>query len=732
MKESGESKKTRRLDPSATATGGASSAHLLFVGLILPFILILLSFTASPPSKATYHSLFLTLANNATAARHLHALTRRPHVAGTPANADVAAYVRNALSAASFSVHTASYDVLLSYPVRRSLVLSPSPRPSSSPSIAFDLVQEIYPGDPYAAAAAEAVPSFLAYARSGSAAGPVVYANYGRVEDFATLKALGVNVTGAVVLARYGKIFRGDIIKNAEDAGAAAAVVYTDAKDYCEDKRWFPEGPGMPPSGVQVGTTYRGLGDPTTPGWPSTAGCERLRAAELAASGLMPGIPSLPVSARDGEAIHKTVGGEVAPDDWQGGERGPIYRLGPGPGFLNLTYIGNETIATIENVIAVIEGKEEPDRYVILGNHRDAWTFGAVDPNSGTAALLEVAERLVKLQKRGWRPRRTIVVCNWDAEEYGLIGSTEWVEENREILASRAIAYLNADCPVRGPGFHASATPQLDALLKEATKRKVQDPDNFSQTVYDSWISSNDSPLASCSIGRLGGGGTDFAAFIQHAGVPSADMCFGEGYPVYHSLYDDFVWMQKFGDPLFHKHVAVASIWGLVALRLADDEFLPFDYISYASELQQNTKILEDGMSGMPVNFDPLNKSIEELKKAAIHIDNQRKATEMEAGLLGWTKDLRKVRELNDMLMMAERAFTDREGLPQRQWYKHLIYGPSLHDDYGSKSFPGLDDAIEKAKSLNTSDSWYFVQHEVWRVARVVKQASLVLKGKLT
>ncbi|RWW08573.1 hypothetical protein BHE74_00042134 [Ensete ventricosum] len=325
---------TPLLDRTGT---GAPCPGRLIAGCLL-ILLLLLGLTASPPSKATYHSLFLSLGDNATAARHLLALTRSPHVAGTPANADAASYVLSALSAASFPAHVASYDVLLSYPVLRSLALSPSPPPSSAPATAFRLVQEIYPGVPYADAAAEALPAFHAYARSGSAAGPAVYANYGRVEDFANLRAMGVNVTGAVVLARYGKIYRGEIVRNAAAAGAAAAVVYTDPKDYSGD-RWFPDGPGMPPSGVQAGSTYQGIGDPTTPGWPSSAGCERLSAAEVSTSGMTPGIPSLPVSARDGEAIQRSIGGQAAPHDWQGGEGAPVYRLGPGPGFLNLTYI---------------------------------------------------------------------------------------------------------------------------------------------------------------------------------------------------------------------------------------------------------------------------------------------------------------------------------------------------------------------------------------------------------
>ncbi|KAG0459548.1 hypothetical protein HPP92_022676 [Vanilla planifolia] len=510
--------------------------------------------------------------------------------------------------------------------------------------------------------------------------------------------------------------------------GALAAIVYTDAKDYGGggEGKGFPKDRWMPPSGVQVGSVFRGLGDPTTPGWPSIGDCERVDTKEVVSSGLMPAIPSLPVSSRDGEAILRTIGGQVAMADWQGGKGAPVYRLGPGPGVVNLTYLGNETIMTIQNVIAVIEGNEEADRYVVIGNHRDAWTFGAVDPNSGTAALLEVAQRLDKLQKIGWKPRRTIVLCNWDAEEYHLLGSTEWVEENMAMLASRAVAYLNVDIGVTGPGFHASSTPQLDKLLIEAAKM-VQDPENVSQTLYETWGHSG-SPL----LGRLGGGGSDYAAFLQHVGVPSIDMGFGRGCPVYHSMYDDFVWMQKYGDPLFHRHVAVASILGLVALKLADEEFLPFDYTSYASELQQSAKHVENELLGKPVNLAPLYKSIEDFKEAASKVENHRKLLERKDWLSYWKKDPFKVRELNDRLMMTERAFTDPQGLFGRPWYKHLIYGPQQHNGYGSEVFPSLSDAIKEAMSLESSSSWKAVQHEVWRVARVIDQASHVLRGNLT
>ncbi|XP_022749864.1 probable glutamate carboxypeptidase LAMP1 [Durio zibethinus] len=696
------------------------------------FLAIATSFSVlfSPPPKSYYHSLFVSnsLSDNASISHDLYTLTRRPHVAGSRANAEAAAYVLSILSSCNMQAHIVSYEVLLTYPASRSLTLT---RRHPDPPITFDLKQEIYEGDPYADVANEVLPTFHAYAKSGSVTGPVAFVNYGRIEDYETLKEMGVNVTGSVVLARYGQIYRGDIVQNAFDAGAIGALTYTDKKDYGGgggDAKWFPNDKWMPPSGVQVGSVYNQQGDPTTPGWASTEESERLSVEEVERSGEVPLIPSLPISGADGETILRSIGGQIAKDDWQGSKDAPTYRVGPGPGVVNLDYSGKQVIATIQNVIGVIEGMEEPDRFVILGNHRDAWTFGAVDPNSGTAALLEVAKRLWKLKKIGWKPRRTIILCNWDAEEYGLIGSTEWVEENRELLASRAVAYLNVDSGVSGAGFQAAATPQLDELLKQAAQQ-VQDPDNSSQTIYEQWVGSLDSPV----IGRLGGAGSDYAAFVQHIGVPAANMQFGEGYPVYHSMYDDYIWMENFGDPMFHRHVAVASVWGLAALWLADEEFLPFDYHSYAFELQKNAKDLENAISDKGITFSPLFKSIEELSIAASNINDQKKEIKEARGWTSmWRNNHVKVRQLNDRLMMAERGFTDRDGLLRRPWYKHLIYAPSRHNDYGSASFPGIYDAIEKAKNLNTAESWHLVQHEVWRVSRAVRHASLVLNGELT
>ncbi|KAF3614561.1 putative glutamate carboxypeptidase 2-like isoform 2 [Capsicum annuum] len=328
---------------------------------------------------------------------------------------------------------------------------------------------------------------------------------------------------------------------------------------------------------------------------------------------------------------------------------------------MDVSSAGTASHITIQNVIAVIEGEEEPDRFVILGNHRDAWTFGAVDPNSGTATLL-------------------------------VIGSAEWVEENREMLAARVVAYLNVDCAVQGGPFRASATPHLDDIIIEAAQQ-VQDPDNSSQTIYQSWLASDNDTTV--KLGRLGGAGSDYAAFVQHIGTPALDMSFGNGYPVYHSMYDDTVWMKKFGDPMFHRHAAVASIWGLVAVRLVDDEVLSFNYISYAIKLQKSAEGLEGEISDNGISLVPLYASIEKLRKAAKKIKDDIKALRVKRR----RASVREVRERNDRLIMTERAFTDRDGLPSRTWYKHLIYAPTRYNDYVSNSFPGISDAIERAKA---------------------------------
>ena len=313
------------------------TATTIFLGLATSFTFLLVS---PPPPKSFYHSLYIStsLSDNTSIANHLHTLTRRPHAAGSEANAEAAAYVLSIFTSSNIKSHIASYEVSLTYPSSRSLTLIPPPPETPT---TFNLRQEIYDGDPYADVADEVQPTFHAYAKSGTVSGLVVYVNYGRIVDYLTLKEMGVNVSGTIVLARYGEIYRGNIVKNAYEEGAIGALLYTDRKDYGGgggDTRWFPDEKWMPPSGVQVGTVYNGIGDPTTPGWASTGDCERLSEEEVEKGGDVPLIPSLPISGADGETILRSVGGDVAHEDWQGSIDAPTYRVGPGPGIINLSY----------------------------------------------------------------------------------------------------------------------------------------------------------------------------------------------------------------------------------------------------------------------------------------------------------------------------------------------------------------------------------------------------------
>ncbi|CAK9209564.1 unnamed protein product [Sphagnum troendelagicum] len=649
----------------------------VIVLLLLLFITLLQIFMPARPGPDTqqyWQQEFIGSVNNASIRNHVFCLTKEPHVAGTPEDFATAEYVFQRFQDYGLSAHYTDYDVLLSYPLHHSLILS---APTKEPLV-LSLKEKPVEGDVYSSNP-KVMPTFHGFSPYGNVSAEVVYANYGRLEDFQKLENWGINVKDAIVIA----------------------------------------------SGTQRGSVYKGLGDPLTPGWPSTPDAERISLTDPET--MLPTIPSLPISAEDALPILASLSGPTSPAEWHGALDLPEYRVGRGPGALNFSFSANQTVTQIRNVIATIKGAEEPDRYIILGNHRDAWVFGAVDPHSGTASLLEVAQRLGELVVKGWQPRRSIVRCSWDAEEYGAVGSTEWVEQNIDLLGINAVAYLNLDACVIGPGFSAGASPQLDGLLQEVTKQ-VKDPDSVDDTVFEAWIASGkgSAPL----IGRLEFGGDDN--------------------PMYHSAYDNFNWVEKFGDPLFHRHVAVTRLLGLLAMRLSSDAVLPLDYITYATELQSyaiqvQTQLAQCKAPGVSVN--PLISAISSMKEAAIQIKQQAKGEYAEAqqpqGSLSPSAVLQR-RFVNDRLLQAERAFLDDKGLAGigQSWYKHLVYGPvreNVYGTYGTITFPGIQTALAQALAeSNEHDNdakrqqWTAVQHEIWRVARVIERSALVLQGSLT
>ncbi|KAL5210258.1 hypothetical protein ABZP36_005881 [Zizania latifolia] len=637
---------------------------------------------------------------NATIATDLRALTAGPHLAGTPAAAGAAAHVLARLRAAGLRTLTREYTPLLSYPGHASLALLRADQ---------TLLAQLSLDEP-ADAGRRLVRPYHAYAPSGGAVAQAVFVNLGREEDYLALDRLGVSVRGCIAVAIRGGGYRGGVVQRAAGRGAVAVLIA-----------------GHADGGVERGTVILGgPGDPLTPGWAATGGAERLGFDHEAVMRRFPTIPSMPVSAMTASAILRSLGGPPLPAEWRiGVELAENFGgVGPGPMLVNFTYQEDRKMAMIQDIFAIIKGYEEPDRYVILGNHRDAWTYGAVDPNSGTSALLDIARRLGIMLQSGWTPRRTIILCSWDGEEFGMIGSTEWVEENLGDLHSKAVAYLNVDCAVQGIGLFAGSTPQLDNLLVDVTKQ-VKDPDVAGKTVHDTWNTMN----GGINIERLARTDSDFSPFLHHAGIPCVDLYYGKEFPGYHTALDSYNWMEMHGDPLFLRHVAIAEIWGLLALRLADDPVLPFDYQTYASQLQEHTNALSAMMKNSK-SVSLMNRCVDDLSGAAIEVLKEAKKLQGVDTSDGYA--LMRRRLLNDRLLLAERSFLQPDGLQGRGWFRHLLYSPP--EDYESKLsfFPGVADAISRSTNRSAKERRAAVRHEIWKISRAIQKSASVLRGEFS
>ncbi|KAL4576837.1 hypothetical protein LXL04_012937 [Taraxacum kok-saghyz] len=694
------------------ASSTSPSCTLVFIltlCIISLYTLHLHNHETPPPSPSTTAqrppliSTFLNSASNYTISNYLRHLTLHPHLAGTPPSSASADYVKSNFESLHLQTHVTNYSVLLSYHLHSSLTGHFSNR---STAVTLPLTEPGLGSD------SGVVKPYHAYSPSGSAYGKAVYIHHGREEDYRALASAGVDVRGCVAVAkRGGGMSRNAVVVKAAEKGVAAVLMYTVNNDRARTDHG---------GGVERGTVLDGVGDPQTPGWAATDGdVERLAMDDDEVLKRFPTVASMPISAETADVILGSLEGSRVPHLWRDNDLvGNFNRVGPGPTFLNFTYQGENKLATIQNVFAVIKGTEEPDRFVILGNHRDAWTYGAVDPNSGTAALIDIARRYSLMMRKGWNPQRTIYLCSWDAEEFGMIGSTEWVEQNLVNLGSKAVAYINVDCAVQGPGFFAAATPQLDDILVEVTK-KVTDPDFSDSRLFEMWRTTSDGPL----IQRLSDVFSDFAPFLHHAGIPSVDLYYGKDFPVYHTAFDSYEWMVKYGDPFFHRHMAVAGVWGLLGLHLADDPILPFNYLSYAAQLQNYTHSLHK-LVERDVSLHPITSAIQELEDAAKQVEDEIKKMKEEED--GGHVSVLKRRMLNDRLMLAERGFLDPEGIRGRQWFKHLVYGPASESKLGF--FPGVADAIYESSAKKQE----IIQHEIWRVGRAIQRAASALKGELT
>ena len=541
------------------------------------------------------------------------------------------------------------------------------------------------------------IPTFHGYSANGNVTAQYVYANFGTYQDYDDLVKANISLAGRIALVKYGKIFRGLKVKRAQELGMVGTVIYSDPQEdghITEENRYkaYPDGPARNPSSVQRGSTQFlsvAPGDPTTPGYPSKPGVPRQDP-----HGSIPSIPSLPISFRDALPLLKALNGHgpKASDFnkcWQGGGlgyKGVKYNIGPSPKDLVLNLVNEQEYVTtpLWNVIGIINGTI-PDEVVILGNHRDAWIAGgAGDPNSGSAAMNEVIRSFGLALEKGWKPLRTIVFASWDGEEYGLIGSTEWVEEYLPWLSEAAVAYLNLDVGTRGPHFQSSASPLLNKALYEATAL-VQSPNQTikGQTVRDLWNG---------HIGTMGSG-SDFTAFQDFAGVPSVDFGFGGGpdSPVYHyhSNYDSFDWMNKFGDKGWHYHVAITKVWSLFAANLVETPIIPLNTTDYALGLEVYLQKVIDkaAASEFPgmrsYSFSNIEKAIAHLKVEAIAFDTYAAtlASTINDDVPWWkwserSKMSHKVKKVNDRYKYFERQFLWQGGLDSRKWFKHVVFAP--------------------------------------------------------
>jgi len=675
----------------------------------------------------------------ASAREHLRMLTREPHVAGTPEDYRTAVYVRDQLRKFGISAELREYQVLLPQPKRPTVLELVAPR-----RVRLNLQEAVIAEDP-SSAHARIIPLFNAYSASGDVTAPLVYVNYGLPDDYAALKKIKVDVKGKIVIARYGRSFRGVKAKVAEENGAVGLVIYSDpAEDGYAQGDVYPNGPWRPETSAQRGSVmyiFQYPGDPLTPGKPSVAGTARLKQDDPTLN--IPRIPVQPISYGDARRLLEPLRGPVRPSGFQGGLPFAYHVGGTEDVRVHLKTEMDFQIRTIWNVIGRIEGAEEPDRWVVLGNHRDAWTFGAVDPNSGTAAMLELARGFGELLKTNWRPRRTIIFGSWDAEEQGLIGSTEWVEENAAELKTNAVAYLNMDSAVSGANFGASSVPTLWKLVRAAA-RDVPDP-KTGKSVYQAWqdrvrearpeaeltdaAAGTDAPIAEARINALGSG-SDYTPFLQHLGIASLDMGFGGDYGVYHSAYDSFNWMEKFGDPGFVYHVAAAQIWGTITLRLANARALPFDYADYAAELRDFINETQKTAARRKLADDYDTKAmldaVKDLEDASASLRKRQRDLIDDIDKNSGGADIkraqaRRVMLMNDSLIAAERALTDERGLRNRAWYKHQIYAPGLYTGYAAQPLPDLRQAIDDRNTANAREAAVRITQAIRRAVGVLR-----------
>jgi N-acetylated-alpha-linked acidic dipeptidase len=697
---------------------------------------------------------------------YMQRLSARPHNVGTAYDKENAEWILAKFKEFGLDAHIEQFDVLYPTPKERVVELV-----DGGPKFVAKLQEPPVPQDPTSNQQNEQLPTYHAYSIDGDVTAPLVYVNYGVPEDYEQLERMGVSVKGAIVIARYFHSWRGIKPKVAAEHGAVGCLIYSDPhEDGFVQGDTFPSGAWRPKDGVQRGSVadmpiYPG--DPLTPGVGATKNAKRLAVKDAAT---ITKIPVLPISYGDAQPLLAALTGRVAPEGWRGG-LGITYHVGPGTARVHLKVKSNwEPLKPVFDVIAKIPGSSYPDEWVIRGNHHDAWVNGAEDPTSGMVAVLEEGRAFGELLKGGWKPKRTIILCAWDGEEPGLLGSTEWAEEHYDDLRAHAVAYVNSDSNSRGY-LAVEGSHTLEKFSNDVA-HDITDP----ETQLSAWKRSRLHEIANAKsadqrkeireradlrIPALGSG-SDYTAFLQHDGIASLNIGFGgeDGGGIYHSIYDDFYWYTHFSDTDFVYGRALAQTGGTAVMRLADAELLPFEFGDFADtvetyvkelkalaqkthdEIRERNREIEEGlfkatddprhplvapqMETVPphLNFAPLENAAEEVTRSAAEY---RKAFE-QAGANGGTRLASALlAEVNQLLIQSERKLTNSEGLPNRPWFKHQLYAPGFYTGYAVKTVPAVREAIEQKQ-------WKQADEAIVVVAAVLRDEAALISsaaGKL-
>jgi N-acetylated-alpha-linked acidic dipeptidase len=640
--------------------------------------------------------------NADTLREQLRVLSEDPHHAGAAGSKRVADQLLARFQSYGLDARLERFEALMPYPISRTLEMLAPTRWTArllEPAIHEDKDS----GDP------DQLPTFNAYSPDGDVTGEVVYVNYGTPEDYAVLDSLGISVRGRIVLARYGRSWRGIKPKVAAERGAIATLIYSDPRDdgfFAGDV--YPVGPMRNENGVQRGSVMdmpRYPGDPMSPGWGSVEGARKLPMDEIIT---FSPIPVMPISYADALPILENLGGPVAPQSFRG-SLPTTYHFGPGPARVRVALRFDWQVRPIWNVVATVAGSRWPDQWLIFGNHHDAWVNGAEDPLSGMVSLGEMARSIGALLRTGWRPARTLVFIGWDAEEWGLLGSTEWAEHHADELREKAVAYINSDTNNRG-WLQAAGSHSLETFVREIA-RDVRDPDSNGsvlEVLAARGSATGDTAFALAALGS----GSDYTAFLDHVGLPSLNLSYGGGAQagIYHSIYDSFDHYRRFMDTTFAYGVTEARTLATAALRLADAPILPFDFGPVARTYGRYVAEID---SAARANTATSALDLSAVRQAIGHVDEAARAWEaayqramerlagLDARALGSLAA--RLAEVNRLLYQSEQRLTDEGGLPERPWFRHLIYAPGFYTGYGVKTMPGIREAVEDVPNLSVA-----------------------------